>query len=107
MGHGNARPTREVEGDFGLGGRDGHRSHSKEADSALTLRNGSHLGKAPLQDLSRAQARSPTTPLPQISSSASAQCPTLTMAARSLWADLHPQATERRGNRRLACMRDS
>ena len=59
----------------------------KEANSALTLRNGSKLGRAPLQDLSAAQARSPTTPSPRVSSSASAQCPTLTMAASSLWVD--------------------
>lgn len=59
----------------------------KEEDSALTLRNGSYLGKAPLQDLSAAQARSSTTPSPKVSSSASARCPTLMMAAGSLWVD--------------------
>ena len=63
----------------------------KEADSALTLRNGSYLGKAPLQDLSAAQARSPTTPSPRVSSSASARCPTLTMAAGSLSVDSAPR----------------
>ena len=62
----------------------------KEADSALTLRNGSHLCKAPLQDLSAAQARSPMTPSPRVSSSTSAWCPTLTMAAGSLWMDFTP-----------------
>ena len=59
----------------------------KEEDSALTLRNGLHLGKAPLQDLSAAQARSPTMPSPRVSSSASARCPTLMMAAGSLRVD--------------------